>query len=445
MRIVSLSCVYPAPGREEFGSFVRFRLKALARYAQIKVLSPVGVLDYSHPSGSYVGNRGVPPRLDDGELEVFYPRWIYPPGGASINGRLLAALLMSRVKRLHRAFPFQLIDAHFGYPDGIAASLLGRRLGIPYAITFRGNETMHAENSGIRAALARAVAGAARIIVLSKPLRDLALSLGADESNVKMIPNGIDAAVFHPRSREEMRRKLGLDPARRIVLSAGYLIERKGHHRVAEALAAIHKQSGPVDLLIAGGPGREGHYEGQIRAAVARSGMTDSVRFLGRLPADSVAEYMCAADLLCLASSREGWPNVLHEAMACGTPVVATAVGSVPEMVPSAGYGLVVPAGSEPALQNALLEALRRPWNSEEIARWARSRDWDMVGREVAEEFTQVLGAGSRVPGPQACVANTVLNSGAAPHAPVSEGAGRCRPSSTQHPVRGTRLSGQCP
>jgi glycosyltransferase involved in cell wall biosynthesis len=100
---------------------------------------------------------------------------------------------------------------------------------------------------------------------------------------------------------------------------------------------------------------------------------------------------MAAADLFCLASSREGWPNVVNESLACGLPVVATDVGAIPEMIPSEQYGLIVPPDNAVALQNALREALGRNWDRSAIADWGQSRSWAQVAREVLQEMRQVI------------------------------------------------------
>ena len=97
-----------------------------------------------------------------------------------------------------------------------------------------------------------------------------------------------------------------------------------------------------------------------------------------------LAEYMSAADLFCLASSREGWPNVVNEALGCGVPVVATDVGAIRDMLSSPEYGLVVPAGDQPALTVALGRALDTRWNREAIAAWGKSRSWMDVAAETA-------------------------------------------------------------
>jgi glycosyltransferase involved in cell wall biosynthesis len=110
---------------------------------------------------------------------------------------------------------------------------------------------------------------------------------------------------------------------------------------------------------------------------------------LGAVSPKEMVKLMSAADLLCLASSREGWPNVVHEAMACGTPVVATRVGGVPEMIPSPSYGILVPVNEGEALSKALNQGLTQNWDRRLIAQWAHSRPWEKVACEVLQELQQ--------------------------------------------------------
>src|SRR5262249_10916738 len=138
------------------------------------------------------------------------------------------------------------------------------------------------------------------------------------------------------------------------------------------------------------GPGREGHFAREIKHVVSDLGLDSRVSFAGQVTADVMAELMCAADVLTLASTREGWPNVVHEAMACGLPVVATDVGAVPDMIPAAEYGFVVPVTNDDALLEALVRALDRAWNRETIAAWAQSRSWELVAAEVLKQFEQI-------------------------------------------------------
>jgi glycosyltransferase involved in cell wall biosynthesis len=360
----------------------------LGRIADVKAIAPIALVDFSSAGKPRFGRRGIPPRRRDETVEVFHPAWLYPPGGFVLNPVFLFVRLLAMASRLRKSFDFQIIDAHFAFPDGIAAALLSRATGIPFTVTLRGSEVLHAEYPRRRAFMGWALRRAARVIAVSERLRRFAISLGVENGRTAVISNGVDSSRFAPQDRNACRRKHGISANAKVILSAGTLIELKGHHRVAKALAGITGQGIEAELIIAG---RSGAYENQIRKQIADLGLTDRVRMVGEVPPADLAELMSASDVLCLASSREGWPNVVHEAMACGTPVVATDVGAVQDMIPSSNHGLVVPPNDEGALENALFQALSQDWDHGKISAWAQSRTWDRVAQEVVSEFYGAL------------------------------------------------------
>jgi teichuronic acid biosynthesis glycosyltransferase TuaC len=390
LRILTISCVFPNPAEPEYGVFVRARIHSMSSEAEIKVFAPIPLIDYSHLLKPR-RRSPVPRQLQDGGIPVSYPRWLYIPWGVSLNSVLLFLQLLRPVARLRKHYQFEWIDAHFAFPDGIAAAMLSRWFGVPFSITLRGNETMHASRSRIIQGLMRwAFRRAASVITVSTPLEQFAISMGADSRTTRTIPNGVDHCIFYPRSREDCRRKLRLPLDARVIVSAGSLIERKGHHRVLEAVAGLRSRAVDAWLLVAGGTGREGDYSDTLRKMAAKLGLEDRVWFLGHVTPEALAEVMSAADLFCLASTREGWPNVVHEAMACGTPVVATDVGAIPDLIPSPRYGMVVPAGNQQALEIALETALCREWDREAIRRWAHARSWEQVADDVLQLLDSV-------------------------------------------------------
>jgi glycosyltransferase involved in cell wall biosynthesis len=392
MKILSLSINFPNPETPVKGIFVRSRLARLADLAEVKVIAPVQVVNYWQlRTGKKASGPAIPTDRIDGKLEVFHPRWMSIPLGGGLNGFALFAQVLGIVKAIRKRFPFELIDAHFAFPDGIAAWLLARSLGVPYLVTLRGNETMHSEPRFRRMLIRRAVCNAGRVITVAESLRKFAISLGVDPAKAVTIPNGIDPAIFYPRDRAAGRRKFGIADSQRIILSVGALIERKGHHRVMRALHDLQAEGIGASLLIAGSAGPEGVYEGTLRKLVAELGLEDQVRFLGQVPPETLPELMSAADVMCLATTREGWPNVVHEALACGTPVVATDVGGIPDMIPTGDYGIVVPVNHPAALRDALRKALAKSWDHAAISARARARSWDQVAAEVLEQMQQVL------------------------------------------------------
>ena len=272
MRILSFCCTYPNPAQPNLGIFVQARLQRLARITPLKVVAPVAWMEFGNSATKGL-IRGIPPRSAEG-LEVFRPRWFYPPLGGAVNALFLLAQALPAIWKLRREFPFDLLDAHFGFPDGITAALLARILGCPFSITLRGNETMHAEFFFRGRAIRWAVRRADCVITVSERLRQWAIAgCGAQPERVRTIPNGIDTGLFYPRDRRAARQRFHLPEDRPVLLSAGYLIERKGHHRILESVRTLRDRGLPVQLVIAGGPGPEGKFAPVIYRLVEEFGL----------------------------------------------------------------------------------------------------------------------------------------------------------------------------
>lgn len=394
MKILSLSTVFPNPAEPGLGLFVRARLMELARApeVEIKVVAPVPLLDFTNPKGKLYRPRTFPMMRVDGPIEVLQPRWVFPPFGTPLNALCLFLRLYPMLRKLRTYFSFDLIDAHFGYPEGVAAALLSRAFDVPYTITLRGSEPVFQRYRYRRLAMRWAFHRASRIIAVSEELRRFAIAQGVAADKAITIPNGIDHEVFYPRNPVQAREKHGIAPNRKLIVSAGEIIEAKGHQHVAQAVRDLVGEGVDVELLIVGSTARGGpKYEATLRELVTGFGLGDRIRFIGWADREAIAEMFSAADVFCLASYTEGWPNVVHEAQACGAPVVATRVGAIPEMVPSAEYGLTVPVKDVPALVQALRSALATDWDRQKIARWGGSRSWSQVAREVCDVFNGVF------------------------------------------------------
>jgi teichuronic acid biosynthesis glycosyltransferase TuaC len=410
MKILSLSSVYPNPAEPGLGLFVRSRLQHMAASAEIKAIAPIPLVDYSNPRGKLFLSRTFPVVRQDGPIEVFHPRWLFPPTGTPLNVVCQFARLLPLVRQIRKTFPFDLIDAHFGYPEGATAGLLAAAFHVPYTITLRGSETMFADYRYRRKAIRWALRRAGHVIAVAEDLRAFAIREGVAPERASTVPNGIDAAIFHPRDSRQMRLRHGLPLDRKSILSAGELIEAKGHHLVIQALKSLLGRGRDVELLIVGSTARGGpRYEDRLHQCVASLGLAGRVRFIGWVDRNGLAELLSAVDLFCLASFTEGWPNVVNEALACGAPVVASRVGGVPAMLPSEQYGIAVPPKDVAALTAALERGLDKQWDRSAISTWGRSRTWADVAREVIDIQRTLAGADS------AAVASVISDCGTAP------------------------------
>jgi PST family polysaccharide transporter len=390
-RVLSLSSEFPNPSEPGKGVFVRARLEAIRSRAALTVVAPVAALDYANPQRDLFAAARIPRTRQEGRIHVLHPRWVYPPYGGWANAFFLFARLLPMVARLRARRAFDVLDAHFAHPEGIAAVLLGRLVGCPVIVTIRGSELRYRTQKAKRFWMSWALRRADRVIAVSDGLRTLAIELGVEPRRVATVPNGINAELFFRRDRNRCRASHGIDAAERIVLSAGDLAELKGHHRIIAAVRTLRDRGVRARLLIAGGVGRSGRYAETLRQQAIASGLGDCVTFVGEVTQDTLAELMSAADVFCLASSTEGWPNVVNEALACGTPVVATDVGAVRQMIVSDLYGYVVPVPDAAALAEALRLALTRDWDHDAISARGRSRSWDRVAEDVLDEMRAVI------------------------------------------------------
>lgn len=399
MKVASLSTVFPNPREPGLGLFVRARLAALSQLAEVKVLAPVPAVDYSNPRGKRFAYWGLPAARNDGDLEILQPKWIYPPGGAPWNVLCLFARALPALLRLRTRFAFDVLDAHFCYPEGAAAALLSIALNRPFVVTLRGSELMFVASRWRAAAMRFALRRAAAVISVSEELRNFAIANGAAPARAVTIPNGIDRTRVYPRLRQAARERFGMKAGELVIAAAAELIEAKGHHLVMEAVRRLRAEGLPVSLYIAGGVARGGApFQARLRDLAGAEGLAGNVHFTGWLGGEDLYQLMSAADVFCLASYAEGWPNVVHEALACGAPVVASRVGATPEMLPDERFGFLVPRCDADALTVALRRALGKSWDRAAIARWGGARGWEDVAREAYAVLSAVAAGGAPAP-----------------------------------------------
>lgn len=394
LRVLVLSTVYPNGVQPHHGIFVQQRVAGYPEDLDVRAVAPQAWFPFT--SGLRPGFRPALPdaeRLADGK-EVLHPRFLSLPAiGKFLDGTLLALCVLPGLLKLRRSFPFDVIDAHFGYPEGPAAILLGRFFRVPVVLTLRGLEQRLSAYRLRQPQLAFAVRGAERVVAVSEDLRATALAAGAAPERVRTIPNGVDTALFVPRDRAAARRSLGLAEEGTYLLTVGSLSERKGAHLVLEALEILAGSFPNLRYLVVGGAGAEGDEEERLRRRAAALGVSARVVFAGPRRREELPDWYNACDLFVLPSSLEGCPNVVVESLACGTPVVATAVGGIPQLLADPETGVIVPRRDGAAVAAGLAAALTRPWDRARASAGTSARSWQVVGREQAEEIRAAYAA----------------------------------------------------
>lgn len=377
--IVVFSSVFPSRIQPGAGLFIRERMFRVGQQLPITVVAPSpwfpfqGLLRRLKPHF----RPGAPRHERQAGIDVWYPRFISIPSlFKEFDGWLMALGAYRTLRRLKRAGQLDIIDAHFAYPDGYAASLLGRWLKVPVTITLRGTEARHVEDARLGPRLLKGLQRATQVFSVSESLKNLVVARGASPAKIEVVGNGVDTIRFSPRDRASARAALGLPPAAPVLISVGGLVPRKGFHRVIELLPQLRQRFPELVYLVVGGASSEGDIRTELERQVADLGLQSAVRFLGPRPPEALAELLSAADLFVLATSNEGWANVFLEAMACGLPVVTTDVGGNREVICDSNLGIVVPFGNAQALAAAIAEALERSWDRGAIRRYAENNSW---------------------------------------------------------------------
>jgi teichuronic acid biosynthesis glycosyltransferase TuaC len=386
-RVLVFTTLFPNPAQPMRGVFVRHRVAAMARHCPTRVVAPI------------LHRRLRPPAAADherqGEIEVSHPRYTTLPLIARVaDGVVLYRQVLPHVRRLHAEFPFAVIDAHYAFPDGAAAILLGAHFGVPVAVTVRGGDLDMLTRFRLRRrVIARTLQRADRVFAVSEHLAASAIALGAAPQAVCVVANGVDARFVYG-ARDAARRALAIPADQRLILCVANLLADKGQHVLLEALARMAPAAGAPHLVLIGKDhSPQQTYRRRLERMIADAGLGDRVRLLGGIDQTLLPQWYRAADLLVLPTFRDGAPNVVREALACGTPVVASRVGGVPEIVAADELGMLVPPGDSDALAHVLETALQRSWDRPAIAARGAGRSWQSVGDEVAAELVRLAGA----------------------------------------------------
>ncbi|MGH7492058.1 MAG: glycosyltransferase family 4 protein [bacterium] len=397
MKVLVFTSLYPNNVWPNFGVFIKERMTHFARQEahQIKVVAPVPYFPPIKFSSRWKYSQVLPYEIVEG-IEVHHPRYfMIPKVGMSVHGLMMFLSVLPVVAEIRKGFDFDLIDAHYVYPDGFAAVLLGRLLKKPVVLSARGSDiNLFAAFPLIRRLLRYALTRADRVITVSQALKEAIIRLKIPEQKISVISNGIDLGKFHPLPKAESRERLGIS-GKSMILSVGALIPLKGFDLLIKAFKTLRDEHHEKNLFLA--IVGEGDFRKDLEALILEQGLQEHVLLAGARPHHELNLWYSAAEVFCLLSSREGWPNVILEALACGIPVVATGVGGIPEIITSHEVGILTKREVR-EVSNALSAAIHRSWNADEIVRFVHARTWDKVALSIANVFEATLAAGKPAP-----------------------------------------------
>lgn len=390
MRILTFTTIFPNKAEPQLGIFIFRRILHLSRRPknQVEVLSPLPFFPRWLRWGKWHEIANVPREEQFRSLSVHHPRYfLLPRISMPLHGLLMFLGSLLTARRLHRRAKFDCIDAHFVYPDGTAAVFLGKVLGVPVVVSARGTDiNLFPTFRLIRPIIRWTLQNASGVVAVSESLKRVMMEIGLPGAKIRVIGNGIDPELFAPVDPQDARRQLDLPKEGAILVSVGKLLPVKGFQYLIPAFAVIAPRFPNARLYIIG----EGSFRSELERLAEKLKIQDRVFLIGSRPNEELKFWFSAAETSCLVSSREGWPNVLQESLACGTPVVATRVWGAPEVITSPDLGMLVEQ-NVPAIAGALDGALSRRWDRSAIAKHAIERTWEVVASEVDEYLAQAV------------------------------------------------------
>lgn len=382
MRILFFSNVYPNPLCPGAGTFNRAMIKALAVEHTVQVVSPVA---WTVELKAWLKQRQSLDRsrihLVDGVMTDF-PRYYYPPGILRPwYDRFLWMSVWDRLRSTIESFQPEAIMSYWAHPDGTVAVTAAEKFGIPCISMVGGTDVLVLmQDPRRRPVILDGLKRADAVIAVSENIADCLREAGLESDRVHVVRRGVDRDLFHPGDAVAARRRLGITTGRSVLVSVGRLIPLKGFRVLIDACRQLIEKGMPIECYVLGNGPQQDELQRQISAA--RLGK--EIRLMGPRSQDELADWYRAADCTVLCSQSEGVPNVLLESIACGTPLVATNVGGIPEIVDPQYDRLVLPDDST-TLAREIAELLCRKLPDQ--PRRFESPSWS----DSAEAITRIL------------------------------------------------------
>jgi teichuronic acid biosynthesis glycosyltransferase TuaC len=314
VKILVFTTLFPNNIWPNSGVFVKERMAAVARIegCEVRVIAPVPYHPPVRVGKRWSHSQVVREEVIDG-LQVYHPRYfLIPKISMPFHGLMMFLSILYFVRQKKAEFNFDIIDAHYVYPDGFVAVLLGRVFRKPVMVTARGSDiNVVPQIRFMRRLLWYTLEKVDGVIAVSEALKKCIVQLGTSKKNIAVVPNGVDRTKFYPISKSSARETLGLPNHRKLLLSVGGLLPVKGFDQLIRAIKILVEEFRQTDILlvIVG----EGRLRNTLSESISANSLGEHIRLIGAIPHSKLGAWYSAADLFCLASRSEGWPNVVIE------------------------------------------------------------------------------------------------------------------------------------
>lgn len=382
MKLIFLSHMFPNSKSPLTTPFMPERAKALSNFVDLDVVAPVSYFPFFK-------NNLPPVKEMFYGLNVFHPRYLGMPSFLW-HLRWISYGLACRLFWRNRPPVCDLIHMEWIYPDAYAFLNYARCFKMKTVGVIHGNEAIgYFEGANHRKYYKKALQALDRIIAVSADLkRKMMVEYDVPEYKIKVIPNGVDLSKFPVIERSKAREALGLPLGRLMGVCVARLSDEKNLDYLVNAISLLG-DAAPTIYIIGEGP-----LKNKLNQLINQFGVGEKVILAGPVPHKEIVNWLNAADFFCLPSQREGCPVVIHEALACGVPVVATHVGAVPDLIKSDDYGILCPPSDANALSDAISRAIKKPWDREKISSHGRKFTWAEVAKKTFDVFQEIIGQG---------------------------------------------------
>jgi len=394
MNVLALSYLFPNNQHPNYGIFVLNRLSSVAEYCNVKVLAPIPWFPFRQYLPSYTDSSDIPYYEKNTKLEIYHPRFFVIPKFLKwLDGLFYFFGTVSTIMSIKKEFDIDLIDVHWVYPDIITGYVLSKVFQKPMIVTIRGREVIcFGERSFRKKIIDYFLRRSDHIVCLSNELAGIAKDIGIDPNKISVVPNGVDTDVFRPLNKMVCRNELGLPADNKIILSVGALIEGKGFHRIIECMPDLLRKYPDILLYIIGSTGPAGNFKKELINQIQTLALQDKIFLMGARPNHELVKWYNTADVFCLATSGEGSPNVVLEAISCGCPVIASAVGGILEIMCEEFLGNTFDVSDENELRLKLNQFFEKEWNRRRIRSYMEGFSWDWCARKVMGIYQDVYG-----------------------------------------------------
>jgi len=389
MNVLALSYLFPNHKQPSHGIFIYNRLKAVSKYHNIKVVAPVPWFPLSRYFSKYKELGDVPYFETCDGLNVHRPRFfIIPRYFKWLDPIFYLFCSACTILSINKKCKFDIVDVHWAYPDILAGYCFAKLFHKPLIVTLRGKEVIcYGEKSVRKKIIDFLLRRADRVVCLSKELSEIACNIGVCPQKINIISNGVDVDMFKYIDQTVSRKRLNLPLDKKIILSVGYLIERKGFHKIIGVLPDLLKKYPDIQLYIVGSLGAEGDFQEKLIQMIEELSLKNNVFLVGKKLNEELFEWYNAADVFCLATSGEGSPNVVLEALACGCPVIASSVGGIPEIICKDFLGNTFDCLDVNDLKLTLVNYFEKKLERERIRNYMERFSWDWCAKQVVDVY----------------------------------------------------------